>query len=160
MRDKKDADYEVGFGRPPKHTQFQKGRSGNPKGRRRGTRNASTLLDEALNELVIVTENGLRKKETKLDAIIQQLVNRAAQGDHRATQLLLANQIPRIEEHEASRSATAERAPLPPPPSPEEKRMRDLEIAKILRQSGYLDQVGADTNSDTPGAQASAKKSE
>src|ERR1700733_8510918 len=136
MRKNKDGDYEVGFSKPPKRTQFRKGRSGNPEGRARGSRNASTLLDEALNELVIVTENGLRKKVTKLDAIMKQLVNRAAQGDHRATQLLLANQIPRIEEHEAFRSATAERAPLPPPPSPEEKRMRDLEIARILRESG------------------------
>src|ERR1700732_537692 len=117
MRKNKDGDYEVGFGKPPKRTQFQKGRSGNPKGRRRGSRNASTLLDEALNELAIVTENGRRKRVTKLDAIMKQLVNRAAQGDHRATQLLLANQIPRIEEHEASRSATVQRMPLPPPTS-------------------------------------------
>jgi len=44
------------------------------------SRNASKLLDEALNEVVVVTENGRRKKVTKLDAIMKQLVNRAAQG--------------------------------------------------------------------------------
>jgi hypothetical protein len=158
MRDKKDADYEVGFGRPPKHTQFQKGRSGNPKGRRRGSRNASTLLDEALNELVIVTENGRRKRVTKLDAIMKQLVNRAAQGDHRATQLLLANQIPRIEENEASLSAATERIPLAPPPSPEEKRMRNLAIAKILRQSGYIAQESTDMNGGAADAQELAEE--
>jgi len=153
MRKNKDGDYEVGFGRPPKHTQFHKGRSGNPKGRPRGSRNASTLLDDALNERVIVNENGRRKTVTKLDAIMKQLVNRAAQGDHRATQLLLAHQIPRIEEHEASRSATAERSPLPPPPSPEEKRMRDLEVAKILREAGVIAQASTATDgvaSDAP----------
>ena len=89
MRDKKDADYEVGFGRPPKHTQFQKGRSGNPKGRRRGSRNASTLLDEALSERIIVAENGRRRKVTKFEVVLTQLVNKAAQGEHRATRLLL-----------------------------------------------------------------------
>jgi len=159
MHKKKDGDYEVGFGKPPKHAQFAKGHSGNPKGRTRGSRNASALLDEALNERVIVTENGRRKKMTKLDAIMKQLVNRAAQGDHRAMQLLLANQIPRIEEQEASRSATAERSPLPPPPSPKEKQMRDLAIARILRDSGYLNKDESDTDSEALAPQTSAKQS-
>ena len=31
--------YEVGYGRPPQHTQFRPGQSGNPAGRRKGVRN-------------------------------------------------------------------------------------------------------------------------
>jgi hypothetical protein len=89
VSDTKDRDYEVGFGKPPQHTQFQKGHSGNPKGRARGSRNASTLLDEALSERVIVAENGRRRKVTKLEVVLTQLVNKAAQGEHRATRLLL-----------------------------------------------------------------------
>jgi Family of unknown function (DUF5681) len=153
MRDKNDDGYEVGFGKPPRHTQFRKGQSGNPKGRARGSRNASKLLDEALKEHVIVLENGCRKTVSKLEAILTQLVNKATQGDHRATQLLLAHQIPRIEQDEVSRSATAERSPLPPPPSAEEKRARAREIAKILRESGALDEESAEDGSAT-GAQA------
>jgi Family of unknown function (DUF5681) len=139
-RNGKNGDQEGGYGKPPQGTQFRKGRSGNPKGRPRGSRNASTLLDQALKERVIVSENGRRRKVTKLEAILKQLVNKAAQGDHRATRLLLAHQIPRIEEHETSRSAAAERSPLPPPPSPEEKRRRDQEIAKILRDARAFDE--------------------
>ena len=44
------ADYAVGYGKPPKHTRFKKGRSGNPRGRPRGAKNLSTLLFGALNE--------------------------------------------------------------------------------------------------------------
>jgi hypothetical protein len=150
-----NGDHEGGYGRPPTRTQFRKGRSGNPKGRPRGSRNASTRLDEALKEQVVVSENGQRRKVTKLEAILKQLVNKAAQGDHRATRLLLAHQIPRIEEHEASRSAAAERLPLPPPPSPEEKRRRDLEIAKILRDAGCLDE-----DDETPEGQPPVKTPE
>jgi len=66
---------------------------------------------------------------------------------------LLANQIPRIEEHEASRSATAERTPLPPPPSPEEKRMRELAIARILRESGSIAQESPEVHDVAPDAE-------
>jgi len=89
MPGKKDNDDEVGYRKPLRHSQFTPGRSGNPKGRPRGSRNASTLLDEALKERVTVSENGRRRKVTKLEVILKQLVNTAAKGDHRATRLLL-----------------------------------------------------------------------
>ena len=82
-------DYEVGYGRPPRHTRFVKGQSGNPRGRPSGTKNFTTLLNEALNETVIVTENGGRRKVTKRQAIITQLVNRSATADFRAIKILL-----------------------------------------------------------------------
>jgi len=88
LRDK-EANYEVGYGKPPCHTRFVKGQSGNPRGRPPGTKNLKTLLSEALNEMVIVTENGGRRKVTKRQAIITQLVNRSAIADFRAIKILL-----------------------------------------------------------------------
>jgi hypothetical protein len=82
-------DYEVGYGKPPRHTRFNKGQSGNPKGRPGGTKNLSTLLSEALNERVIVAENGGHRKITKREAIVKQLVNRSATADLRAVKILL-----------------------------------------------------------------------
>ena len=82
-------DYEVGYRKPPRHTRFNKGQSGNPKGRPGGAKNLSTLLSEALNEPVIVAENGGRRTISKRQAIIKQLVNQSAKGDWRATKLLL-----------------------------------------------------------------------
>jgi Family of unknown function (DUF5681) len=83
--------YEVGYGRPPLHTRFKKGASGNPKGRPHGSRNPGTLLKGALEELVVINENGQRKRITKLEAIFKQLVNKAAAGEPRSIQLLLAS---------------------------------------------------------------------
>jgi hypothetical protein len=89
MPSDKEADYEVGYGKPPRHTRFAKGQSGNPRGRPAGAKNLRTLLSEALNETVLVTENGGRRKVTKRQAIITQLVNRSATADFRAIKILL-----------------------------------------------------------------------
>src|SRR5215472_13361203 len=69
-------DYEVGYGKPPRHTRFKKGQSGNPRGRPRDSKNLKTLLNDALDEPVVVTEEGRRRKITKREAIVTQLVNR------------------------------------------------------------------------------------
>jgi hypothetical protein len=82
-------DYDVGYKKPPRHTQFEKGRSGNPKGRPRGSLNLATALNKALRETVTVVEHGRRKTITKLDATIKGLINRAVKGDAKAVQQLL-----------------------------------------------------------------------
>jgi hypothetical protein len=89
MPSENKGDYEVGYGKPPRDTRFPKGQSGNPRGRPSGAKNLKTLLSEALNEPVIVTENGGRRKVTKRQAIITQLVNRSATADFRAIKILL-----------------------------------------------------------------------
>ena len=82
-------DYEVGYGKPPRHTRFKRGQSGNPRGRPRESKNLPTLLTEALNERVLVAEDEGRRKITKREAIITQLVNRSAKADLRAMKILL-----------------------------------------------------------------------
>jgi hypothetical protein len=89
MPREKKGDYEVGYGKPPRETRFTKGQSGNPRGRPCGAKNLKTLLNEALNETIIVTENGGRRRLTKREAIITQLVNRSATADFRAIKILL-----------------------------------------------------------------------
>src|ERR1700686_1103014 len=73
VRGKRKSEYEVGYRKPPVHTRFKSGKSGNPRGRPRASKNLSTLLNEALNESVAVVENGRRRKISKRQAIIAQL---------------------------------------------------------------------------------------
>ena len=86
-------DYAVGYGRPPKHTRFRKGQSGNPRGRPRGDTRAippvglSQALRKAASRPVSMTVDGRRTRTTLAEAIIQQLLAKAAKGDHKSTKL-------------------------------------------------------------------------
>lgn len=73
--------YEVGYARPPKHTRFQKGQSGNKKGRPKGSLNLGLMLDKELNATVEVSERGRRRRMPKVQVGLRQLVNKVAGGD-------------------------------------------------------------------------------
>jgi hypothetical protein len=87
---KQQSDYEVGYGRPPKHGRFQPGQSGNRNGRPRSVPNLPDALLKALNESVVVSEGGKRSKITKHEAMCKQLANKGAGGDAKATRALMA----------------------------------------------------------------------
>lgn len=82
-------DYEVGYGRPPKHTRFKSGKSGNPSGRPKGSRNVSTILNKALGRKVRVRDGERVREVTVLDAAIERLTRQAAGGDVRSIKIML-----------------------------------------------------------------------
>lgn len=86
---KKLSGYKIGFGKPPKSTQFKKGQTGNPKGRPKGARGLKTDLFEELSAKVSVIENGKTQKITKQRVVIKRLVEKAAKGDMRAVTKLI-----------------------------------------------------------------------
>ena len=75
---------KVGRGNPPKHTQFRKGTSGNPKGRPKGSKNLSTYLMEAARDQVTATVGGKARRISKIQATAMQLATKAAGGDQGA----------------------------------------------------------------------------
>ena len=97
MPDDKGGEYQIGYAKPPTDTRFQKGKSGNPKRRPKGSKNSATLLKEMLAEKVIISEGGKRKKITKQEAMYKQLENKAASGDLRSIREVL-NETRQIEQ--------------------------------------------------------------
>lgn len=69
---------KVGRGNPPKHTQFRKGTTGNPKGRPKGSKNLSSYLMEAAPDQVSATVGGRTRKISKIQATAMQLATKAA----------------------------------------------------------------------------------
>jgi hypothetical protein len=80
--------YEVGYGKPPKHGQFKKGQSGNPKGRPKGSKNFKADLEAELKEQIPLKESGTSQKVTKQRALIKMIIASAINGDVRAQGLL------------------------------------------------------------------------
>jgi Family of unknown function (DUF5681) len=83
-----EKDGDVGYRKPPQHSRFKKGTSGNPKGRPRESKSWDTLFDMELNARVVVHKDGRRKKISKRRAIATQVVNKAVSGDLRYAQEL------------------------------------------------------------------------
>ena len=77
-------DDAVGYGRPPKHTRFQPGQSGNPKGRPKGIRNLKTELEQEMRQRILVREGNKQMRITKRHAVIKSQLAKAIKGDTRA----------------------------------------------------------------------------
>lgn len=78
--------YSVGYGRPPKHSRFQKGISGNKKGRPKGSKNARTIARDMLGRKGAVTVDGKRQRMTALEMAMLRQVKRATEGDLKSLQ--------------------------------------------------------------------------
>jgi hypothetical protein len=91
-------DYVVGYGRPPEATQFAAGKSGNPRGRPKGSRTVGAILQDILSQKIAVTENGRTRRIPTLEVMFRRLVNDAVRRDAAALKLLL----PLIDRYAAS----------------------------------------------------------
>jgi hypothetical protein len=83
------SDYAVGYRKPPKHTQFQPGQSGNRSGRPKQAPSMARLLRRDLDRKVTITENGKTRKITLEEAALRQITTKAAKGDTKALQMLI-----------------------------------------------------------------------
>lgn len=81
--------YEVGFGRPPKSTQFQKGQSGNPKGRPRGSQNMTSIVQMELDRKHQVTDQGESRLIPIRQILVRKQIAQAAKGCSKAFMTLL-----------------------------------------------------------------------
>jgi hypothetical protein len=89
---------EVGYGKPPKATRFQKGKSGNPGGRPRQNPGIADLFRKVSKQVVQAKGPNGYQRMTKLEASITHLINKATAGDLKAMKVLLqmASRFPEL----------------------------------------------------------------
>ena len=106
--------YEVGYGKPPRNTQFQKGVSGNPKGRPKKARDFDPELLRESSASITLNENGSRRSVSKHEAAIKQLINKAMGGNVPALRTYLDHYQMALEKVallEATQTRDLERSP-------------------------------------------------
>ena len=91
-----DSESEVGYKKPPKDSQFKKGKSGNPRGRPRKDPGIAAVFRKISKQVVRTNGQNGPQSMTKLEASVTQLVNKAASGDLKAMKVLmqLASRFP------------------------------------------------------------------
>ena len=133
------SEHAANYRKPPLHTRFKKGQSGNPRGRPK--KDLPALLVAALNAPVYVTTNGQRRKITKREAVVTQLVNESAGANLQATKML----IDMMKDIEKKTGAE-------PPPEPHRLAAADEEVLRGVaeRIRGALLQEIHDMNAGNP----------
>jgi hypothetical protein len=84
-----DADHRIGYRRPPRHSRFRPGQSGNPRGRPPGVKSLSDIVRKIIGQKVTVTENGRARRIPRLEAILLRAAGEASRGDPPALRMLL-----------------------------------------------------------------------
>lgn len=79
----------VGYGKPPKHSRFKPGQSGNPRGRPKGRRSIDAILGKLLDRKIKIGPAGRQKHVSIIEAILMQQTNNAVKGDRKAAELIM-----------------------------------------------------------------------
>jgi hypothetical protein len=82
-------DYAVGYGRPPEHSRFRKGQSGNPRGKVKGRKSLKSILADELSARMTIGINGKQVTASRQQLMVQTLTARAAAGDTRAAKMVI-----------------------------------------------------------------------
>jgi Family of unknown function (DUF5681) len=82
-------DFKVGYKRPPRHSRFRPGKSGNPRGRQKSVRNLGSDVKRTLETPVTLNERGKAKRVSTQEAALLRLREKALKGDARSLDRLL-----------------------------------------------------------------------
>ena len=132
------SDYQVGYRRPPRHTQFKPGQTGNPKGRPKKSPNFAEIISRHVRKTVPITIDGRSQRVPRIEAIALKHISKAMIGDHRSTELVLGvlqaserdpgDNLPQLlQQFRAIHARHLATDPCPPPSTPIDNRAKDDE---------------------------------
>lgn len=126
--EKEASSYSVGYKKPPHHTRFKPGQSGNAKGRPKRAASLNTIVRANLTSKVAVRTPDGEKKITRIEAVIHKAVEQAMKGNPRAIAELLKLYASAVPEERTDDSAPG--------------RDKDLTAADLAMLEAYRFQLG------------------
>jgi hypothetical protein len=134
-----DKTYEVGYGRPPRATRFQPGRSGNPRGRPKKPKSIQERFERELARKVAVREDGRVRKIPKIDLWVRRVIADAIKGSHQASRILIEMRSASDEEiAKGVAEQTLEEL------TAEDRAILDRHLAQLTTDAGTAEQGGAE----------------
>ena len=120
----------VGYGRPPVHTRFKPGRSGNPKGRPHNSRNLRTIIQDALTTRIVLRQGQGKRSISKLEGIVLRQIEGALKGNEKQAlaTLKMAAQVGLLDGPESEIEAAASLS------ASEKEMMEELLSSKGIRK--------------------------
>jgi hypothetical protein len=142
MPEGNDSNYPIGYGKPPKHTRFKPGKSGNPNGRPRKSTTLEEDIERELAAVVTIHVDEKPRRFTKRQLIAKGCVNKAVKGDTRSTQLLLKKMTQRSSHDENNVGALIQEF---------RERNRLLEINDFAEEKPFISSVNSSLLKATEG---------
>lgn len=125
-------DLQVGYRRPPKHTQFRPGQSGNPLGRPTRTISIASELADELSRTI----QGHGGEITQVRAIVRRLVADAVAGDAKVALMLIGLCAKLFRDQEADPRAAEDDAFV------EKLGAREPDAAEKIADASHSDEAG------------------
>ena len=136
----------VGYGRPPLHTRFKAGQSGNPKGRPKNRKNISTVVMQVLDEKIKIKEGDKIKTVTKGEAMVRGTVLKALKGDTKSVMMVVELE----EKIQQEQKSTPRRVVyMPAPVKSDDEWFERYAPKEIVEARLKARESGSDTVSDT-----------
>jgi hypothetical protein len=152
------SDYDVGYGRPPRHSQFKKGVCPNPRGRgKRGDLQIGEIMKRVLNATTEFRDHGKVKKASRLELSVRRLAASAAKGDIGSAAWLLKLRAHAEKYRDAGPTIITIVGGLPPPPrdllwpTPEPMRSTKADRCAGDRSASDAGQECAGSSAPVPG---------
>ena len=121
---------DPGYRKPPRHSQWKKGQSGNPKGRPRSSLNVSELFTQMLRQKAVVKHGKTTRRITRLEQILEAMMENAAAGATPQVKMVLEH----AHNHDALAAKEAREA-APQPPGPADRKVLDVLYARLTKDA-------------------------
>lgn len=128
--------YAVGYKKPPVHSRWQKGQSGNPRGPKKRQKSLNTIVREIMTAPISIRTGGRDQVMSRAQALVLKSVEAASKGNDRALDRLLRLYAAAMPDDGDDQTAVAGEQPLSATDEATLAALRDILMAEQQAEGG------------------------